>query len=472
MADQTTQAGSLLAPTAADADRLRQAALDHLWFPMQQWDDLAAEDDGLIVIVEGKGAKLRDINGKWYYDGIAGQMLVNAGHGWDEIGQAAAEQASRLHYAGAFYYATPPAIALAERVASLAPGDLNHVMFMSGGSEAIETALKAAYKFHANNGQPNRNIFIARTGSYHGTSLGALLVNTAANVNREGFGAMLPDNVRFAPQPFLYHCEFDSTTQEECDTKCAQAVADMIESEGPERVAAVVAEPISAGAGIVVPSPKYLQLLREACDHYGVLLIADEVVTGFGRTGKWFAVEHSGVVPDLLTFAKGISSGYLPLGGCIAREHVHEAFKGGGDRTFTHGFTYGNHPVSTAAGLANLDVFEREGIVENSATQGSYLMERLETLYEHATVGDVRGGYGLFAAVELVRDKKTREPLISIDGAGELLKKRLAEYGLLTRLGRDIALAPPLILTREEVDEIVDIIDRGITDVERELGIS
>ena len=471
MADDTTFAGPLLAPTPADGDRVRQAALDHLWFPMQQWNDLAA-DDGLIVIVQGKGAKLRDIDGKWYYDGIAGQMLANAGHGWAEIGEAAAEQAARMHYAGAFYYATPPAIALAEKVASLAPGDLNHVMFMSGGSEAIETALKAAYKYHANNGQTDRNIFIARKGSYHGTSLGALLVNTAPNVKRQGFEAMLPDTVRFAPQPFLYHDEFDSTTQEECDTKCAQAIADMIEAEGPERVAAVVAEPISAGAGIVVPGPKYLQLVREACDHYGVLLIADEVVTGFGRTGKWFGVEHSGVVPDLLTFAKGISSGYLPLGGCIAREHVHEAFKGGDEKTFAHGFTYGNHPVSCAAGLANLEVLEREGVVENSATQGKYLMERLETLYEHPTVGDVRGGLGLFAAVELVTDKETKEPLVSLEGAGELLRKRLTEYGLLTRLGRDIALAPPLILTREEVDEIVDIIDRGISDVERELGLA
>ena len=471
MADVTTSGVPLLAPTPDDADSVRQAALDHLWFPMQQWDDLA-DDGGLIVIVEGKGAKLRDIDGKWYYDGIAGQMLVNAGHGWAEIGEAMAEQVSRVHYAGAFYYATPPAIALAEKVASLAPGDLNHVMFMSGGSEAIETALKAAYKFHANNGQPNRNLFIARKGSYHGTSLGALLINTAGNVNREAFGAILPDNVRFAPQPFLYHCEFDSETQEECDTKCAQAVADMIEAEGPDNVAGVIAEPISAGAGIVVPGPKYLQLLREACDHYGVLLIADEVVTGFGRTGTWFAVEHSGVVPDLITFAKGISSGYVPLGGCIARDHVHEAFKGGGDRTFTHGFTYGNHPVSTAGGLANLQIFEREGIVENSATQGAYLFERLESLYEHPAVGDVRGGLGLFAAVELVRDKDTKEPLISVEGAEQLIRQRAAEHGLLTRLGRDIALAPPLILTRDEVDEIVDIIDRTISDVEQELGLT
>ena len=317
MADVTTSAPPLLAPTPRDAARVKQAALDHLWFPMQQWDDLA-QDGGPIVIVEGKGAKLRDIDGKWYYDGVAGQMLVNAGHGWDEIGQALAEQVSRIHYAGAFYYATPPAIALAEQVASLAPGDLNHVMFMSGGSEAIETALKAAYKFHANNGEPSRNLFIARKGSYHGTSLGALAINTAGTVNRDAFGAILPDNVRFAPQPFLYHCEFDSTTQEECDTKCAQAVADMIEAEGPDNVAGVIADPVSAGAGIVVPGPAYFQLLREACDHYGVLLIADEVVTGFGRTGRWFGVEHSGVVPDLITFAKGISSGYVPLGGCIA----------------------------------------------------------------------------------------------------------------------------------------------------------
>lgn len=470
MADVTTSAPPLLAPTPRDAGQVKQAALDHLWFPMQQWDDLA-QDDGPIVIVEGKGAKLRDIDGKWYYDGVAGQMLVNAGHGWDEIGQALAEQASRIHYAGAFYYATPPAITLAEQVASLAPGDLNHVMFMSGGSEAIETALKAAYKFHANNGQPGRNLFIARKGSYHGTSLGALAINTAGTVNRDAFGAILPDNVRFAPQPFLYHCEFDSTTQEECDTKCAQAVADMIEAEGPDNVAGVIADPISAGAGIVVPGPAYFQLLREACDHYGVLLIADEVVTGFGRTGRWFGVEHSGVVPDLITFAKGISSGYVPLGGCIAREHIHEAFKGGADRTFTHGFTYGNHPVSTAGGLANLEILKREGVVENAAAQGAYLLERLGQLYEHPTVGDVRGGLGLLAAVELVRDKATKEPLISIDGAEQLIRKRAAEHGLLTRIGRDIALAPPLILTHEEVDEIIEIIDRTITDVEQELGI-
>ncbi len=456
--------------TGKTVAELSQTALDHLWIQSQQWEDLAAEG-GPTIIEEGKGVKIKDINGKWYFDGSSGASLVNIGHGRQELVEAAQKQMATLPYASIFSYATVPAIELAEKVASLTPGDLNNVVLTSGGSEAVETALKLAYQYHLNRGEGQRTKFIARRGSYHGVSLGALNVNTSGYGRRDTFEPLLAQNARFAPQPLLYHCEFNSETQSECDVRSANAIEELMIEEGPQTFAAVIAEPVSQSVGVAVPGPEYWPMLREICDKYGVLLIADEVISGFGRTGKWFAIEHWDVVPDMITMAKGITSGYFPVGACAVRENIHEAFKGGPEATYPHGFTYGGHPVGAAVGLANIDIMEREGLVENSATMGKYLLDRLTPLKEHPTVGDVRG-LGLISAVELVKDKATKEPLTEVPGAVKMVRDDLADRGMLTRVGREIFITPPLPVTKDDIDEMVDMVEGSITHAEKELGLS
>jgi adenosylmethionine-8-amino-7-oxononanoate aminotransferase len=356
-------------PILSEADALQQAVLKNMWMPTQRWSKIA--EDGVLVITEGRGTKIKDIDGVWRYDGSAGLMLVNIGHVRQEVVDAISGQLSRLHYANTFTYGTPDVIRFAEKIASLTPGDLNRVLFVSGGSEAVESALKIAYQYHANRGDPGRTKFIARQGSYHGVSRGALSVGTATVLARETWEPVLPDTVRFAPQPLLYHDD-ESTTQEENDIRCAQAIEQIIIDEGPETVAAVIGEPISHSAGVVVPGGRYWPMLRDICDRHGVLLIADEVITGFGRPGKWFAMEHWNVVPDMMTFAKGMTSGYWPVGACVVTDSVFAAFQGGPETTYAHGFTYGGHPAGGAAGLANVGIIEREDLPGNAARMGAF----------------------------------------------------------------------------------------------------
>ena len=332
----------------------------------------------------------------------------------------------------------------------------------------METAMKMARQYHFNRGDKGRIKFVSREGSYHGVSLGALAVNQAPWVNRDIFQPMLPI-VRVAPQPSPYRSEVEGETASENAVRCAEAVEKIIVEEGPETVAAVIAEPVSVSAGVAIPGPEYWPMLREICDRHGVLLIADEVINGFGRTGKMFAIEHFGVQPDIITLAKGITSGYQAVGACIARDQVADAFVGEGDVTFRHGYTYSGHPAGAAAALANIEIIEREGLVENSAVMGRRLLDRLTALKESPIVGDVRG-LGLMCAIELVKDKATKESFSEIPGAADKLSARLAENGLLTRTSPYLNLTPALTLSAEEVDEIADIVKDGIEYIEKELG--
>ena len=310
----------------------------------------------------------------------------------------------------------------------------------------------------------------ARQDSYHGVSRGALSVGSAKVLARERFEPVLPDNVRFAPQPLLYHDDA-STTQEENDVRCAKGIEAIILAEGPETFAGVIGEPISFSAGVAIPGDHYWPMVREICDKYGLLLIADEVITGFGRTGKWFAMEHWGVTPDMMTFAKGITSGYWPVGACVATDRVFSEFQGGPETTFPHGFTYGAHPAGGAAGLANVGIMEREDLPGNSARMGAHMLDRLDGLRDHAIVGDVRG-IGLMCVVELVKDKSTKEPFTAFPTGVKLLKDHLANNGMLTRVGGNfVFLAPPLTVTKQEVDEMVDMVEASITYVESQLGL-
>ncbi|GIX47138.1 MAG: aspartate aminotransferase family protein [Candidatus Tectimicrobiota bacterium] len=453
-------------PSAAlsTPEALWQAGHDHLWLHASPWRALAPGHKRILV--SGRGCTVRDLEGKEYLDGLAGLWLVNVGHGREEIAAAMARQAATLAYASATQATTLPAIQLATRLAALAPGDLSVAFFCSGGSEAVESALKIARQYHYLRGERKRYKFIARRGSYHGATYGAMSVSGTRQLTEPYFSPLLPGTLHVAP-PYCYRCDY-RYTYPECDVYCADAIAQLIEFEGPETVAAVIAEPVSASGGVAVPPPEYWPRLREICDRYGVLLIVDEVITGFGRTGKLFASEHWNVAGDLMTVAKGLSSGYAPIGAVLCRPQVAEAFTGA-ERKLSHLLTFGGHPVACAAALANLDILERENLVAHAAAMGAYLLEQLQSLRAHPLVGDVRG-LGLLAAVELVRDRKTKEKFSPEDEAMQRLAQRLAEKGLLTRVTSMVFLAPPLCITRPEVDRLVAILDSALHELEQDLG--
>ena len=342
---------------------------------------------------------------------------------------------------------------------------------MSGGSEANETALKIAKNYHHLKGEPNRWKVISRRGSYHGATLACTSLGRGGpgggSVPAE-FGPLVPGNVHVA-QPAQYRCPLCAGAGE-CSLECAADVERAIQHEGPSTVAAVIAEPISAAAGIHVPHPGYWPKLREICDRYGVLLIGDEVITGFCRTGKMFALDHWGVKPDIRTVAKGLTSGYIPIGAAIVSGKVADTFIGDGDRTFKHLFTFGGNPVSCAAALANLEIMEKEHLAERSAEMGDYLFERLQTLRKHPIVGDVRGGKGLLCALELVRDKNTSEPFPKEAELDSLAVEAMRANRMLGRAGAIIPIAPPLCITREEIDEAVTRLDQVLETLEGKLS--
>ncbi|MEE9198215.1 MAG: aspartate aminotransferase family protein [Dehalococcoidia bacterium] len=448
-------------------EELKRNGLDHLWFQMQQYNDVAGPD-GLDIIVNGEGIYLENAEGERFIDGISGLWVVNAGHGRKEIADAVYDQIQRVNYANTFKYGNIPAIKLATKLAQITPGDLSKTFFCSGGAEAVETAIKVARQYHVNNGDRGRFKVIARRLSYHGATLGALSIAGSPILRPWLFEPLAPIGVHVDPI-YCYRCPW-SLEYPSCGIQCAMEVEKAIQFENPETVSAVIAEPVSISAGNVVPVPEYYPMLREICDKYGVLMIADEVITGFGRTGKMFACEHFGVVPDIMTTAKGLSSGYQPLAATIVRGQVAERFTGGDEEAFTHGITFGSHPVACAAGVANLEIFERENLAENSAKMGAYLLSQLNSLAdEHPVVGDVRG-LGLLCGVELVKDRQTKERFPKEARVGPRLVHKLEELGMLTRAADVLFLAPPLVIKKEEVDKMVDIVDRGLGWLEKELN--
>jgi adenosylmethionine-8-amino-7-oxononanoate aminotransferase len=447
----------------ATRPELEQEAIDHLWFHGWDldWEELT-EREGLKVFARAQDCTLYDVRGREFIDGMAGLMVVNVGHGRREIGEAMAEQAGQIAYAASSNYTTVPAVKLAQTLTEITPGDLERVFLVSGGSEAIETALKIAKQAQALRGFPKRYKIIARRGSYHGMTFGAM--SLTAGRQEEFFGPFMY-GVSFVPSPNRYKNDF-GLEGEEGDIMCARYVEQEIINQGPESVAAVIGEPISVSNGTHVPSPRYWQMLREICDRHGVFLIMDEVINGFGRTGKLFASEHFGVVPDLMTIAKGLSSGYAPIAGVMVRPGVFEGFKEEG-ASIGHLLTFGGHAVAAAAANKNIEILFREGLVERSAEQGAYLLEQLQHLRAHPTVGDVRG-IGLMCAIDLVKSKETKENW----GVRHPFTKRLGEAvhgrGLLTRVWNAMHFAPPLVVTREEIDRMVTITDEALTEVEGE----
>jgi adenosylmethionine-8-amino-7-oxononanoate aminotransferase len=449
----------------APESTLEQLDRAHLIHPITELR--VHEAKGPRVIVGGKGIRLETADGSSIIDGFSGLFNINVGHGRTEIADAVAEQMRRMPYYPSFWdFSNEPAIRLGERLAALFPADreLDHFLFTTGGSDANETNFRIARLYHAVRGDHERKKVLTRRWSYHGITRAAGSATTlpAYHIFYEPEPSFVPTSM-----PYCFRCEFKKTPPD-CDLLCANDLEEVIDREGAETVAAVIAEPVQGTGGILVPPPEYFGRLREICDRHGLLLILDEVITGFGRTGRWFGMEHSGVQPDLVSFAKGITSGYLPLGGVAVRRGIYETIRDESPKglPFMAGLTYNNHPACCAAALANLEIIEREGLVENSREVGAYLLECLrQALGDHPLVAEIRG-LGMLAALECTVPG-TVEPVGGRPMAYPAAVATLCwERGLIARaLWENVALAPPLCTTRSEVDEIVGILSQAMREV-------
>ena len=456
--------------TYDEAD-LQQKAKDHLWMHFSRQS--VVEDHGVPIIVKGKGHHIWDSKGKQYIDGLSGLFVVNAGHGRKRLAEVAAKQAEELAFFPIWSYAHPNAIELADRLADYAPGELNRVFFSTGGGEAVETAFKLAKYYWKLQGRPTKHKVISRAVAYHGTPQGALAI-TGIPAMKEMFEPLVPGGFR-VPNTNFYRAQENgfvpragsaTTELDQFGQWAANRIEEMILFEGPETVAAVFLEPVQNSGGCFPPPPGYFQRVREICDQYDVLLVADEVITGFGRIGNFFASTTYGFEPDMITCAKGMTSGYSPIGATIVSEKIYEPFKHG-QTAFYHGYTFAGHPVSSAVALANLDIFEEEKLNENVRTNSPIFRATLEKLLDLPIVGDVRGD-GYFFGIELVKDKATKETFDDDESERLLrgfLSKALYDAGLYCRADDRgdpvIQLAPPLTIGPKEFDEIEQIL-RGV----------
>ncbi len=451
--------------THPDYDHLQQAAKDHLWMHFTRHSTYDHAD--VPIIVRGEGVYLYDAHGKRYLDGLAGLFVSQLGHGRTELADAAAKQARELAFMPLWSYAHPGAIELAERVAQHAPGDLNRVFFTSGGGEAVETAWKLAKNYFKLVGKPMKHKVISRAIAYHGTTQGALSI-TGLPLLKQQFEPLVPSTFR-VPNTNTYRASeitgglLDGSDQEAFGRWAADQIAVQIENEGPDTVAAVFLEPVQNAGGCFPPPPGYFQRVREICDEYDVLLVSDEVICAFGRLGHMFGAERYGYQPDMITCAKGLTSGYSPLGALIATDRLMEPFLKGAE-SFAHGYTFGGHPVSTAVALANLDIFENEKVLEHVRGHQDAFRGTLEKLKDLPIVGDVRGD-GYFYGIELVKDQATKETFNDEESEKLLrgfLSKALYDEGLYCRADDRgdpvIQLAPPLVCDQEHFDEIEHVL--------------
>jgi adenosylmethionine-8-amino-7-oxononanoate aminotransferase len=450
--------GQMGTPQAGGAgdDALQAGARRNLWLHFTRMSSYT--DSEVPVIVRGSGQYVYDTRGRRYLDGLSGLFVSQAGHGRTELAEAGARQASELAYFPLWSYAHPRAIELAERLAALAPGDLNRVFFTTSGSEAVESAWKLAKQYFATIGQPGRYKVLSRDIAYHGTSMGALAITGLPSI-KAPFEPLPPGGVRVPNTNFYRAPEFVAHDV----TAFGLWAADEILREGPESVAAVFLEPVQNSGGCFPPPPGYFARVREICDRYGVLLVSDEVICAFGRLGHYFGSQRYGYQPDVITFAKGATSGYAPLGGMLVSDRLMEPFTSGA-ATFLHGVTFAGHPVSAAVALANLDVFEKEDLLGNVRANEDAFRSTLEKLLDLPIVGDVRGD-GYFYGIEMVKDKATRETFT--DDESELLlrgflSQALFDAGLICRADDRgdpvVQLAPPLTCTQEHFDEMEQIL--------------
>src|SRR3954471_5034771 len=450
-------------PTEPQAGPFGKRATENLWMHFTRHS--AYEESGSVpVIVRGEGAYVWDEQGRRYLDGLSGLFVVQAGHGRRELAEAGARQASELAFFPLWSYAHPRAVELAERLADLAPGDLNRIFFTTGGGEAVETAWKVAKQYFKLVGKPLKTKVISRAVAYHGTTHGALSI-TGIPAAKQVFEPLVPGAFKTANTNF-YRAPEHGDDLEAFGRWAADQIAIQIENEGPETVAAVFLEPLQNSGGCFPPPPGYFDRVREICDRYDVLLVSDEVICAFGRLGPTFGCDKFGYVPDMITCAKGMTSGYSPIGAMIASDRVMAPFLEPG-ASFPHGYTFGGHPVSSAVALANLDLMEDEGLNRHVLENEAPFRATLEKLLDLPIVGDVRGD-GFFYGIELVKDKATKETFDDAESERLLrgfLSTALFDAGLYCRADDRgdpvIQLAPPLICGQPEFDEIEQIL-RGV----------
>jgi adenosylmethionine-8-amino-7-oxononanoate aminotransferase len=452
--------------SAQEIDKAQAAAKRNLWLHFTRMSTFG--DSDVPVIMRGSGAYVFDQHGKRYLDGLSGLFVSQVGHGRKEIAEAGARQAEELAYFPLWSYAHPKAIELATRLADLAPGDLNRVFFTTSGSEAVESAWKLAKQYFKLIGQPERYKVISRELAYHGTSMGALAITGLADI-KYPFEPLPPGGVRVPNTNFYRAPEFVRDDLGAFGKWAADEIERAILREGPRSVAAVYLEPVQNSGGCFPPPPGYFQRVREICDRYGVLLVSDEVICAFGRLGYYFGSERYGYQPDIITFAKGLTSGYSPMGGMVVRDELMEPFTAG-TATFLHGITFAGHPVSAAVALANLDIFEKEDLLGNVRANEDAFRATLEKLNDLPIVGDVRGA-GYFYGIEMVKDKATRQTFDSGESERLLrgfLSHALFDAGLVCRADDRgdpvIQLSPPLICGQEHFDEIERILREVLTE--------
>ncbi len=434
---------------------LDQYEVDHIF---HSWSYQPTESPKRIV--SAKGVRFRDENGKQFLDFSSCFVSHNIGHQDQRVVDAICEQAQTL-CSFAPVFSTKPRALLSKILADITPGDLSRTFFTLGGTEANEAAVKICHQY------TGRQKILSRYRSYHGGTAASMTLSVG---DPRGW-AQIPGGTQWVPvpQPYCYRCMFGHQYPE-CDLRCVKYIDEVIELEGGgEKVAGIIFEPVTGANGIIVPPDTYFPTLRKVCDKWGVLMIADEVMSGFGRTGKWFAMDHWDVVPDLMTLAKGITCGYVPLGAAIARKPIGDKFK---EQFFSHGATYAGHALACAAAVRVIQVYEEDALIKNAEKMGNYLLAKsLELKDRHPCIGDVRG-LGLFVGLELVKNRETKEPLIPLNakvipGMNPKLEvaKKIMELGMIAMAANPsnvIALAPPLIITKSEIDEGIAIMDKAL----------
>lgn len=449
-----------MATTTSDTSRLVQLDRDFMLHPVTNLRQHAAT--GALIFERGEGVRLWDTDGKQYIDGFAGLWNVNVGHGRKELAEAGRAQLEQLAFQPTFFgLATPPVIELAAKLARMLPGTINHFNFTSGGAESNESAIKIARYYWSIQGKGDKVKILSRMNAYHGIAMGTLSA-TGIPAYWQHFGPR-PEGFVHLSAPYAYRNAEDLDDTGFVDKLIAE-LEETIAREGADTIAALIGEPIQGAGGVIVPPDSYWRRVSEVLQRHDILLIADEVITGFGRTGAMFGVEQYDVQPDIVSLAKGISSGYIPLGAVGVSDAIYEQMLQP-DAMFMHGFTYSGHPVACAVALANIDIIEREQLAANAGEQGAYLLEQLRELDGHQHVGEVRGK-GLMMIVEIVADKETKAKFDPAFNAGGKLQSATREHGLIVRCSNDgIAISPPLTLSRDEARQIANIVQTAIVDV-------
>ena len=448
-----------------DAIDILKRNVKNIWLDFRQMQEF---EQNPIIVSEGNGIRVKTVDGREFIDAISGAVVTGIGYSNEKVKEAIKRQIDELCWWPVLHATTPPALNLARKLAELLPGDLNTAFLLSGGSEATECALKMARQYHIQTGNPLKSKVISRYWSYHGSTKGALSASGVGD--KVKFDPYLPGYVHFFP-PYCYRCPFDLSS-DDCCLECAQALEQMIRFEGKDTVSAVIADPVMAAVGILVPPKEYYLRIKEICNKLDVLLIFDEVLTGFGRTGSLFACNYYDVVPDIICLGKGIAGGYQPLAATVASDRVATAFRGKKEANvaFMHGNTYGGHPISCAAGVATIDELFRLNLVENSRKMGIYLKEEcLRLQAKYSFIGDVRG-LGLLLGMEMVQDKKAKTLFPSKKALVPRLIDKAMEKGLITRGSLHVwHLAPPLIISSAEIDEIIKILNECMSEIQREM---